>query len=134
MDRDFVEKINTLVKKSFGRFHRSNYRIPGGFDGSLIRADDLEVIATKLTFFGDPQFGCGIKGLLGAPGMKSDGSVIVVIKKYQKKAETYACLYEKEFGQRVLVLLVNSFEELFPKVGLLSHSPYAEKYPFATRS
>jgi hypothetical protein len=53
--------------------------------------------------------GGGIKGLLNA-----DGSVLVVIKRYEHKARKYAELFNTMFGKAVEVRTVAGFHELFP--------------------
>lgn len=127
---EFVKTINNLVRQSFGHFYRGNYSILGGMtDGALVSTDDLEVIATNFTIR-DPQFGGGVAGLLGSEkNSNPDGSVIVVIKKFENRARKYAKLYEKIFGKKVQVILVNDFCDLFPTIRLVSGSPVPGSFP-----
>lgn len=131
---EFVKTINTLVTQSFGRFYRGNYKILGGtIDGSLAIADDLLVIAKKFTLL-DPQFGGGVAGLLGSEEISNpDGSVVVVLKRFEKKAKKYARLYEDAYGKRVDVILADKFDDLFPAIGLLSGSPVPGNFTFVKR-
>ena len=130
-DNQLIQTVNGLVKKSFGFLCKGNYHICPGFDGSLGQRDCLEVIARPT--LGDPQFGCGVKGLLGSNKFEADGSAIIVIRKYEKKARKYAELFEKEFGRKVTVKLVNDFYELFPYQDLMSRAPMADDFDFIPR-
>jgi len=112
-----VQDVNKVIRRSFGLFHRGDYHILGGStDGTLVLSKELEVIATKWSIF-DPSFGGGIKGLLN-----TDGTVIVVIEKYRKKAEKYARLYKKAFDENVTIREVKDYCELFPSQYCISQS------------
>ncbi len=123
-NEQIVEKANSLIKMSFGRFYRGNYHIVGGGigGGSLHeRKDYLEVLASKMAWMGlgDPSTGVGIKGLFNA-----DGSVIAVLKKFEHQAKKYAELYRQEFGQDVRVIVKEGYYDLFPTQGAVSQSPF----------
>ncbi|MDO8623842.1 MAG: hypothetical protein Q7R54_00590 [bacterium] len=112
-----ISAVNILIKKSFGPFHRGDYSILGGFDGSLVVQEKLEVIATSFTML-DPQFGGGVRGLLNC-----DGSTIVVIKKFETKARKYAELYRRQFGKETSLRTVPNFENLLLGYYIGSGSP-----------
>lgn len=126
METKMVQEVNGLIKKSFGHFHRGDYHILGGMtDGFLTDAGKLEVIGTEFTMM-DPQFGGGVKGILN-----EDGSTIVVIKKFERKARKYAELYRHRFGKEVQLHTVADFQELFPTIYLLSKTPVPMSIPDA---
>ncbi len=142
---EFVETINRLIRESFGRKYRGDYNVLGGFDGSLYKGDDLSVIA-KPTYLGDPQYGCGVAGILGCDDVSHpDGSVVVVKDDktirdkifgrekgfYQRAAETYAQLYESNFGKEARVI-VAPMESIF-KVRTLSKSLAGQDFGFVAR-
>lgn len=118
-----IERVNSLIRKSFGRFYRGNYRILGGgiSGGELLSMNRLQVIASKATWlgFGDPAMGVGVKGLLS-----TDGSRIVAIKNSESSARKYADLYRQEFGREVQVEIRADFYELFPTQGSASQTPF----------
>lgn len=123
-DVDHIKKVNALIKKSFGRFYRGNYHIVGGgvSGGALIeKQDSLATLASKMAWlgFGDPSMGVGVKGVFNA-----DGSIVVVLEKYEYQAKKYAELYHQEFGKEVRVITKSDFYELFPAQGLASQSPF----------
>jgi len=128
----FTEEINKIVKKSFGLFYRGDYMVVGGIDGSLSKTNRLEFIARPS--FLDPQFGCGVAGLLGDGGRnKSDGSVIIIRgdkKKYLNSAKKYAEIYQHEFGKEVQIKKVQSFEDLILGVGVGSMCPFPKNFGF----
>jgi hypothetical protein len=137
----FVDEINSLIKKSFGYFYKGNYHIIGGHnstldDGSLFppfKKRGLEFIA-KPVFLMDPQCGYGVVGLAGN-GEKnpSDGSVIVIRKdkeKYIQGAEKYAKLYKEKFNKDVKIIYVENFRDLVDCEGPLSKSPFPKDFGF----
>jgi hypothetical protein len=104
-----IESVNSIIKETFGRFHRGDYLILCGLmDGYLSVENKLGVIATEYTMM-DPQYGGGIRGFLN-----SDGSKIVVIENYRQQGELYTKIYESRFGIPVEMKVVKNFHDLLP--------------------
>jgi hypothetical protein len=139
LDYEFINKINSLIKNSFGHSYKGNYHIgTNGLD--KIRYQDhkensLEFIARPLPFI-NPQLGFGIAGLLGLGEINnssSDGSILAIRKdkkKYIQAAKKYAKIYKEEFGKDVQIIYVDNFNELTNGKYVVTHSIVPKNFGF----
>lgn len=126
-DKEFIDRINGLVRKSFGLLYRGDYNIiRGNIDGFLDEHNSLLFVA-KPTLFGDPALGEGVAGLLGSKEIKSDGSVMVIRndkKRLERVARRYSQEYENAFGKRAIIIKTD-LGDLIQHAGSASVCPKA---------
>jgi hypothetical protein len=110
MSEKLVNEINDLVRQSFGRYHRGDYVVAGWADvGLLPKFTELRFIATPTV----ELLGAFIRYEYERARLSPDGSGIVVVEKYLRKAIRYAALYEERFGKRVVIETVKSASGLY---------------------
>jgi hypothetical protein len=121
-NRDLADKINNLIKGSFGVECSGDntiytvaddilpicYKFKKGKLGLIVKVEDrhgIRGILKNLTSF--PMSVCG--SFVEDKKGQEDGSVISVLPKYEHEARKYAELYEKKFDKEVTINIVNSF-------------------------
>lgn len=88
---DLVQRVNQLLRRSFGRNARGNKERISEHWAYFKDSDELHLITT---------WGF-VKGRRVIGRFDSlDGSIMYVLPKYEEEAEHYVELYEKEFGSR----------------------------------
>lgn len=94
MDQVYLNKVNTFLKKAFGKRARGNLKysiFQNGHTDPFYEIDELDMISrTKYFIFEQP---------IGRFN-RSDGSSLKVFPKFRRSVEIFADLYESEFGKR----------------------------------
>ncbi len=105
---DHLDKINGLLRASFGwRFRgnlREKYACMGEWD--LLECEDLCAIVRPNFILS--QYYYKRAGRVGNPGERSDGSKIIVYPAYIPQAEKYAELYKEMFEKKADIQVADS--------------------------
>lgn len=100
-------RVNTLISKVFGRLWRGDWDISiSTLDGTYwnTKHDDLGYIGIGIPFITAYKIG---------KFSNPDGSELKIKEKYVEQAKKYSELYEKEFGEKVIIHKI-SRDESFP--------------------
>lgn len=101
-ERNYLDKVNRIIKKAFGITARGNlrYNFPqSGHDNPFRKIDKLECISKSPLLF---------LGLVERPIGRfesEDGSSLKVFPQWERSAERYADFYQAEFGKRPTIRL-----------------------------